>query len=329
MESEIAKLENEFLNIKNLIYKIIDTKNSIKQKLSQLKDIHGDIIKDNNSKKIFLICLESFHFQYKVMMFDMDNLQRKYLLLTNRTYCDYFNLYKLLYELLEEYKIEIPTETQHPVYKDLEPFHEYSLEDIDLVYRNVIQLIMCLISKLRFDENTVNKYKYKSLSGIRIANFINTLEYDNNILRDQITLYINYCDFFETTQLKYFSKMFIKVKSLYDEIAEDIKLHETPWDTEPISEDDTLTQVSEDCMVSQWGVTKEEMEKSENIVNNAQTPTETSSPVPVASIPTETSTQIPTVLSETSAETGGTIETSDSVEMKTIEKPKSRGKAKK
>ena len=325
MESEIAKLENEFLNIKKIIYKIIETKNSIKQKLSQLKDIHGDIIKDNNSKKIFLICLESFHFQYKVMMFDMDNLQRKYLLLTNRTYCDYFNLYKLLYELLEEYKIEIPTETQHPVYKDLEPFHEYSLEDIDLVYGNVIQLIMCLISKLRFDENTVNKYKYKSLSGIRIANFINTLEYDNNILRDNITLYINYCDFFETTQLKYFSKMFIKVKSLYDEIDEDIKFHETPWDKESISEEDTLSQVSEDCMVSQWGVTKEEMEKSENIVNGT---TETSSLVPGASIPLA-SIPLASIPSDTSAETGGTIETSESVEMKTIEKPKGRGKSKK
>ena len=306
MESEIAKLENEFLNIKKLIDKIVETKNSIKQKLSQLKDIHGDIIKDNNSKKIFLICLESFHFQYKVMLFDIDNLQRKYLLLTNRTYCDYFNLYKLLYEILEEYKIKIPTETQHPVYKDLEPFHEYSLEDIDLVYVNVIQLIMCLISKLRIDENTVNKYKYKSLSGIRIANFINTLEYDNNILRDQIALYINYCDFFETTQLKYFSKMFIKVKMLHDEIDEDIKFHETPWDKESISEEDTLSQVSEDCMVSQWGVKRECMEKSDNntqislvIVEND--PVE---PVPEPDAP---------VL----------------VEVKPIEKPKGRGKAKK
>ena len=239
------QLKNDFENVKNIVDKIAEIKTAIKKKLGQLKEIHADLIKTNDSKKIFLICLESFHFQYKAMIFDSDNLQRNFLLLTNRTFCDYTSLYGLLQKMFEDYKIDIPTATVHPVYNDLDPYCEYKMEDINLVHDNSVELIMCLICKLRENENTVSKYKVKSKSGIRIANFINTLEYDNNILRDQIELYINYCDFFQSTQHKYFNKLLEKIKALQDDIDEDIKFHETQL---PIEED----EANGDQAVSQW-----------------------------------------------------------------------------
>ena len=263
MDDEIFNLKNEFMEVKNTIDKIVEMRAAIKKKLGQLKEIHTDLIKDNDSKKIFLICLESFHFQYKVMHFDIDNLQRNFLMLTNRAYCDYYNLYNMLQKLFEDYKIDIPTATQHPVYNDLEPFGEYSLENIYLMHDNAVELITCLIGKLRENELSVNKYKTKLQSGIRIANFINTLEYDNKILRDQIELYTNYCTFFQGTQLKYFIKLFDKIKMLRDEIDEDIKFHETPWDNTTISEKDTLMQSVDDHAVSQWGLSSEDLEISE------------------------------------------------------------------
>ena len=263
MDDEIFKLKNEFMEVKNTVDKIVEMRAAIKRKLGQLKEIHTDLIKDNDSKKIFLVCLESFHFQYKAMLFDTDNLHRNFLMLTNRAYCDYYNLYNMLHKLFEDYKIDIPTVAQHLVYNDLEPFGEYSLENIYLVHDNAVELITCLIGKLRENEFSVNKYKSKSQSGIRIANFINTLEYDNKIMRDQIELYTNYCKFFQDTQLKYFTKLLDKVKALQDDIDADIKFHETPWDDAPINESDTLIQSVEDCAVSQWGLSSEDLEKSE------------------------------------------------------------------
>jgi hypothetical protein len=278
MENEIQELINTFINIKDIIIKIVDTKTIIKQKLVRLKEIHSDLIKDNNSKKIFLICLESFHFQYKVMNVETDNMHRNFMLLTNRTFCDYFNLYNILHKVFEEYEIDVPTEKLHPVYKDLEPFFEYKLEDINLVYKNSTELIVFLISKLREKECLVNKYISKSQSGIRIANFINTLEYDNNVLKDKICLYSKYCNFFQTSQLKYFSKLYIKIKALHDEINDDITFHETPWDNVSINEADTLTQVCEERPVSQWdedtqnivGMSNEDLEKSEKEQDNIE-----------------------------------------------------------
>jgi hypothetical protein len=268
MDDEIFNLKNEFLEVKTTVDKIIEIKTDIKLKLAQLKEIHTDLIKDNDSKKIFLICLESFHFQYKAMVFDSDNLHRNFLLLSNRAYCDYYNLYNMLYKLFEDYKIDIPTATQHQVYNDLEPFGEYALENIYLVHDNAVELITCLIGKLKENEFTVNKYKSKSQSGIRINNFINTLEYDNKILRDQIELYISYCDFFQDTQLKYFSKLLHRIKSLQDEIDEDVKFHETPWDNVSIDEKDTIMQSVDDCAVSQWGLSSEDLEKSDIATSN-------------------------------------------------------------
>jgi hypothetical protein len=263
MDDEIFKLKNEFMEVKNTVDKIVEMRAAIKRKLGQLKEIHTDLIKDNDSKKIFLVCLESFHFQYKAMLFDTDNLHRNFLMLTNRAYCDYYNLYNMLHKLFEDYKIDIPTVAQHLVYNDLEPFGEYSLENIYLVHDNAVELITCLIGKLRENEFSVNKYKSKSQSGIRIANFINTLEYDNKIMRDQIELYTNYCKFFQDTQLKYFTKLLDKVKALQDDIDADIKFHETPWDDVPIDESDTLIQSVEDCAVAQWGLSSEDLENSE------------------------------------------------------------------
>ena len=267
MEEEIKKLNDNFLVIQDVIHKNVKIKALIKRKLARLKEIHGEIIKDNNTKKIFLICLESFHFQYKVMTVETDNLHRNYLLFVNRTYCDYYNLYNLLVKQFEDYKIEVPTKTQHPVYKDLEPFFEYNLEEIELVRGNCIELIMVLISRFRENEITIKKYTSKSQSGIRISNFINTLEYDNNVLSDQIMLYINYCYFFQNTQQKYFNKLTVKTASLKEEIDNEITFHETPWDNVTINDDDTLTQNSDECAVKQWddvGISKEEMENIEN-----------------------------------------------------------------
>ena len=253
MDKELRDLISEFVNIKNVVSEIGDVINTIKQKLVRLKEIHTDFIKDkDNNNKIFLICLESFHFQYKVMTVEMDNMQRIFMLLTNRTYCDYHNLYGILYKVFEDYKLKVPTLTTHPIYKDLEPFHEYKLDEIVLVHHNVTELIEHLIAKFHEKEKLINKYVYKSQSGFRIANLINTHEYETSVLKDKIVLYSNYCKFFLETQMKYFGRLRLKIGALRDEIDQEIIFRETPFDNGSIKEDDTLNQSCDELPVAQW-----------------------------------------------------------------------------
>ena len=87
-------------------------------------------------------------------------------------------------------------------------------------------------------------------------------------MKDQIELYTSYCNFFQDTQLKYFTKLLDKIKTLQNEINEDIKFHETPWDNVSILEKDTVTQSLDDCAVSQWGLSSEDLEKSDIATTN-------------------------------------------------------------
>ena len=88
------KLKNSFKSIISIKKEIGLTKNNVTAKLNELKQLHGELIKDNN-KHIFLFCLDSFYYQYKIFAMEFEHIKKVRSILNNRMYCDY---YKLLYE---------------------------------------------------------------------------------------------------------------------------------------------------------------------------------------------------------------------------------------
>ena len=78
----------------------------------------------SNTKQIFLF-VDSFYFQYKLFAMEYENLNKFNSLIKNRTYCDYYKLYKLITKYINENKEELDIDLNQslvPVYKDLEPF---------------------------------------------------------------------------------------------------------------------------------------------------------------------------------------------------------------
>ena len=63
----IDSLKGDFQTVVSLHADIIDKKDALTEKLATLKTIYNDLIKSNN-KKIFLFCLDSFYFQYKLLL---------------------------------------------------------------------------------------------------------------------------------------------------------------------------------------------------------------------------------------------------------------------
>ncbi len=156
-------------------------------------------------------------------------------------YCDYYKLFKLIKTLFEEYKYIVPKKiSEPPVYDILNPFFEYSVDDISKMHGDVCLLLYTLIEYFNNNCDNIMAYTSKSQSGICIANFIKTLEYDNSILKDQIHLYLGYIDFFKSTQTKYLVKLMHKMellkKEINDEINDDIDLPPPPNNT---SEDES------------------------------------------------------------------------------------------
>ena len=90
---KIEKIQKNFKSLLNLDKKIETQVVKLKEKLNHLKEMHSKMSKSNNNQ-VFLFCLDSFYFQYKLFAMDLENLNKFDLLTKNRMYCDYFKLYK-------------------------------------------------------------------------------------------------------------------------------------------------------------------------------------------------------------------------------------------
>jgi hypothetical protein len=223
MEEQLDTLIHEFTTVKENINSINKNISSVKTKLDKMRSVYSKMISTNSHKKIFLFCLESFNFQIKSFSVDSENLQKSLLLVSNRVYCDYYKLFKLIKTLFDDYGYQVPKEIGNLyTYDILNPFFEYLVPDIDKIHGDVCLLINALIEYYNDNCVKIANYTSKSQTGISIFNFIKTLEYDNSVLKDQIVLYLNYMDFFKITQTKYLAKLVGKTDSLKQEIDAEI-----------------------------------------------------------------------------------------------------------
>lgn len=238
------KLKNSFKNIISIKKEIGLTKNNVTSKLNQLKQLHGELIKDNN-KHIFLFCLDSFYYQYKIFAMEFEHVKKVRAILNNRMYCDYYKLHNIIIKFCKEH---IPEETLNvqtfPVYKDLEPYQEYRIEDISLLHESILNLINTLYNETQTKTDTILHYNDNHKVGFSISNFLNTLTHENRILQEQITLYINYISFFHISQKKQLKKLHIRIQDFYKEVDENINMNYT-FSIDDISNDDSFDLINE------------------------------------------------------------------------------------
>ena len=213
--------KNEFQNIIKMNNDILDEKKMIHNKLLVLKQTYNNLIK-NNYKKIYIFCLDSFYFQYKILSFEMENTGNFINLINNRMYGDYYKLYNIILLFCKEKNIELNIEInkdKFPVYNDLEPFFEYTINEIHNLFFDILKIIGELYNNYFNVENKIGEYKMNN-NGISISNLINTMECENSMLREQILLYLNYISFFNNIQKDYLIKLFLKINQFHKEIDE-------------------------------------------------------------------------------------------------------------
>lgn len=241
---QIEKLRNDFENIITLKREISKVKLVVSEKLTQLKLVYNDLIKTNN-KKIFLFCLDSFYFQYKTFAMEMEHIDRYRALMNNRMYCDFYKLYNLIVNHIKENRADMNIAElemkSYPAYKDLEPFQEYKLEDIKEIHANILFLINQLYGKSMDKNEAIEHYNQNHKVGFSISNFLNTLEYENRLLREQVGLYINYVSFFHISQRKQLNRLFLRMNDFYREVDENININRT-FSIDDISNEDKLNR---------------------------------------------------------------------------------------
>ena len=221
------KLKNSFKNIISIIREISNMKNNVASKLGELKRLHGEMIRDNN-KQIFLFCLDSFYYQYKIFSMEFEHIKKLRALLNNRMYCDYYKLHNMIVKFCKErLHDDSLTVRTFPVYKDLEPFQEYCIEDISALHESILNLLNMLYLETVHKENSILHYNDNHKVGFSISNFLNTLTHENRILQDQITLYVNYISFFHISQQKQLKRVHHRIADFYKEVDENINMNYT------------------------------------------------------------------------------------------------------
>jgi hypothetical protein len=200
-------------------------------RINKLKLFYSEFIK-NNKSKLFIFGLDSFHFQNKLIDVEYDDMKRLFLAINNRMYCEYFKLYKIIteyiYENINDKKItEIIKVNNFPVYKDLEPFKEYSFEITTEIHENILIIVNSMISNLNTRENELNVHKGKQALGLNIDNFITTYNFELTVIKEKISMFLTYIEFFHKLHTKHLKRFSNKIQLMYTHITTDIKFDET------------------------------------------------------------------------------------------------------
>jgi hypothetical protein len=274
---QIEKLKNDFDNIITVKREISKIKKVVAEKLAQLKTVYNDLVK-TNSKKIFLFCLDSFYFQYKTFAMEMEHIDRFRTLMNNRMYCDYYKLFHIILNYIKENRAELDISElelkTYPVYKDLEPFSEYKIEDIKEIHANILHILNKLYGITVEKTDNIDHYNEKHHVGFSISNFLNTLSYENKLLQEQIHLYVNYMSFFHISQKRQLRRLHLRMQDFYREVDNNINVNKT-FSIEDIGDEDRLHQfyiIGEDVTIDSILEDSELlMENSEHILNRLET----------------------------------------------------------
>lgn len=216
----IDNLRESFNVNMQLLHTILDQQTQVKEKLDSLKTKYSNMIQ-NNKKKIFIFCLDSYYFQYKMLGFEMENINKTLSMIKNRIYGDYYKLYNVI---LSESNIDLghfsSKYKKYVPYKDIEPFFEYNNNDVISLHNDILQIINLMYKD--YLQKELKTIEYNNDKGLTVDNFIQTLNYDNNTFKGKISLYVHYLQFYHKLQNNFLNNLLVRTNSFMNEINEQL-----------------------------------------------------------------------------------------------------------
>ena len=231
IEHRLNELKTEFSQITELKEENTNIFIILEDRINKLKSSYNEFI-SNNKQNLFVFGLDSFHFQGKLIDIEYDDTKRLFNAITNRMYCEYYKLHKIINEyvtenisdkkILEVAKVN----NNFPVYKDLEPFKQYDFTFIQQLHELIISILHSLCSFLMTKEHDLKNYQNKNKTGLNIDNFVNTFNFNNVVMKEKVTLFITYIEFFHKLHSKYLKRFTTKIQLLISQINYDIKFED-------------------------------------------------------------------------------------------------------
>jgi hypothetical protein len=227
MDTRIAELKNDFNNIITIRTSVKSVFESLEQRIGKLKNLYADFIK-HNENALFVFGLDSFRFQSRLIDLEYEDMKRLFLAINNRMYCEYFKLYKIvcayITNIITDKKVlEIIKINNFPAYKDLEPFKEYNIETIQELHENILLLVNSMLNNIEVKENELFNYQGKRKIGLSIDNFVASFNFDIIMIREKVSLFLTYVEFFHKLHTKYLKRFSHKIQLMYTHVNTDIR----------------------------------------------------------------------------------------------------------
>jgi len=235
MEAKLNKIKHNFVKIKDIRLAVMNIFSTLEVKITKLKGLTNDFIQHNHDT-LFVFGLDSFKFQSKMIDIEYSDMQKYFSALNNRMYCEYYKLYKIVSEYIEQnigiaqnktFEM-IKSNSKFPIYKDLEPYKQYNFETIEEVHKTIISLLTTIHEYIVLKEAELDAFKMKQYSGFNINNFVNTFDFNIIIVKQKLTLFMSYLEFFHNIHTKHFKRFSKKMKLMDDHINDDIQFDDSP-----------------------------------------------------------------------------------------------------
>ena len=246
MEKRFADLKNTFLEIIEVKESNISTLQILLSRIQKIKECYtGFILSNQDTLSVFT--LDSFHFQGRLIDIEYEDMNRLFLSISNRMYCDYYKLFKIMVEYIEENindkklleLIQI-NKTQYPVYKDLEPFRQYELQYIQNLHELLLVILHYLNGFVIKKEYDLQQYQTKNKIGFNIGSFVHSFNYNNIVMKEKMNLFVTFIEFFHISHMKYLKRFTTKLQLMLSQVNNDIKLEN------PLSEKDNKKTAIQD-----------------------------------------------------------------------------------
>ena len=202
----------------------------IDNKLKTLNALHTDLVKTHVDSN-YRLGLDSFHFQNRLIQLENDSMKTIFTYIDNRIYCEYYKLYKIIYEYITSDLNDklfadklVTTYKKFPIYKDLEPTKVYDFNTTQEISSSIEYFISEFKEYIIGKKRELEIEERKANSGINIHNLVNEQDYKIRLVEEKTNMFMRYLNTFNTHHTNYFNRLMSKLKLMNDIVNEDIDL---------------------------------------------------------------------------------------------------------
>jgi hypothetical protein len=236
-ESNTNSLKIKFNEIKDLRDSVSNLLFILTEKVATLNNIYKDLLQNNLDETI--TGLDSLYFQSKLINIEIMNNNNIFKIIDNQIYCDYYKLYKSIRKYIQNNMknnmnnmsnmkniLSLFESNTFPIYKDLDTNTHYAFENTIAIQEIILQILDILNDEYLTREEKLAIENDRKKTGLNIDTLINSVNYNNNDMKNNIQLFTEYLNIFNNFHAKYLTRFSLRTKLFYGQVNSDIHLEE-------------------------------------------------------------------------------------------------------